>query len=261
MKALNSILFSALIIIFIVLLFYLNNPCQNSLSQKEKDLVLYFQFNEENYRQRDGAKFICDLSGNNNNGKIYRNSDYKSEGISKEAFKINSINSIIVKDSKELSPSNSKNKFTITFFVKIKNTSFAGDNLSYINFIGKGNYEQGYEYLFREYNSSNTENRSDRLSFYAFNSSGGFGAGSYFQEKINPDEWIFISGVINEDNISIYKNGILKDSRPLSEYAIKMKDTSSGLYISDINGTIDELRIYKRALNEEEIKTIYENSL
>jgi len=87
----------------------------------------------------------------------------------------------------------------------------------YVNWLGKGdtNGTGRDEWQFRIYNSSNSQNRVNRISFYVFNLTGGEGIGSYFQYSINTPnpvragEWIFVVGVADgrTNTTSIYKNG------------------------------------------------------
>ncbi len=85
----------------------------------------------------------------------------------------------------------------------------------YVNWLGKGVAAVSDEWIFRMYNSSNDQNRVNRISFYVFNLTGGEGIGSYFQYPINTQnpvragEWIFVVGVVDgaTNTTSIYKDG------------------------------------------------------
>lgn len=258
-------------LIVLTLIVYLNNKKElyadilSDNSTLSSGLVLYFPFNR-NKSYGENGYFIYDFSGNKNHG-IAHNASWNSEtGIYNDGvFEFNGIDSYIkVKDSRTLSPKTYNNHFSVAFFVKFDNTSFIGQgyNNSYINYLGKAN-PGNYEWEFRQYNSSNPDNRPNRLSFYAFNKKGGLGAGGYVQENITEGEWIFIAGVIDGDEIRIYKNGILKNTQSLSENRIKIRNANSDLYIGTADkgayfkGSIDELRIYNRSLNNSEILAIY----
>jgi len=60
------------------------------------------------------------------------------------------------------------------------------------------------------YSANNTEHRANRISFYLFNSQGGLGIGSYFQDPITPGEWIHVVGVADTERTAIYKNGVFR---------------------------------------------------
>ena len=78
---------------------------------------------------------------------------------------------------------------------------------------------------------------------------------------ISQNEWIHIT-IVRElsGNISVYKNSILDSSKVLG----KPKNTTENVKIgasSDgqfFNGSIDDVRIYNRALSADEIKNLYE---
>lgn len=92
------------------------------------------------------------------------------------------------------------------------------------------------------------------------------------QTNIIPDQqWIHVSGVIDTENqiIKLYQNGILVDQNSLPAdtiYNLKNGLVRIGAYDSSTfglkeyyEGGIDEIRIYKGALTDAEIKTIYES--
>ena len=80
----------------------------------------------------------------------------------------------------------------------------------YVHWMGKG-APRNHEYVARMYSKSNSENRPNRISGYAFNPSGGEGPGSYFQEPVRKGEWIHYVLVINaKDKGGSYPNGYTK---------------------------------------------------
>ncbi len=143
--------------------------------------------------------------------------------------------------------------------MRFDKTKFTGEggHKDYLHYLGKGEPSTGYEYMFRQYNSSNDEGRNSRLSFYIFNPEGGLGAGSYVQEPIKEGEWIFLTGVVRGKNVEMWKNGVMKDSDPLSGYDIVPRNGKGPLRIGTgmgkayFNGALDELRVYNRALSKE----------
>lgn len=264
----STVILGAISTIALVLMTSAKNmpPCiTNDKAEINNDLILYLKFDKN--KKPENLTFACDLSGNNNNAIVYGATWQPHGGINNSgAYTFDGINDFIkVKNSILLSPNN--NKLTVSFYVKFANTTFTSNGYSdYINYLGKGSSINGYEWYFRQYNSSNQENRNDRLSFYAFNLSGGLGAGSYVQEKNTPNQWIHLTGVLNQTHVKIYKNGILKSARPLSEYGIKLQPGKSDLHIGTVdgstylNGAIDEVKIYKRALTDEQVMQLYLNS-
>ncbi|WP_143343207.1 LamG domain-containing protein, partial [Crossiella equi] len=77
-----------------------------------------------------------------------------------------------------------------------------------------------HEYVARMYAKTNTEDRPNRVSGYAFNPSGGLGAGSYFQDALTAGRWIHYVLVINarvrtpeypHGYTKVYRDGVLRD--------------------------------------------------
>lgn len=181
------------------------------------------------------------------------------------AFDFNGKDSYIeVPDNSKLSPSTYGSKITISFWMKPTTFNFKGESQGYAYILGKGQ-SNNHEFAFRIYNSTAFDgvSRSKRNSFYAFNLNGGLGAGSYYQDNLKENEWVFVTGVIDGTNTKIYKNGVLRDTDTLSGYDIHMGDGTAPLRIgtrdfnSYFSGSIDEVRVYNRALTDAEISQIY----
>lgn len=127
-------------------------------------------------------------------------------------------------DADALSPTTT-GEITIEAWIRPDTLQFPNSESSgYVNWMGKGETGQ-YEYLGRMYSLTNTENRPNRISGYSFNTSGGLGAGSYFQDPVSTGEWIHYALVINTNNkggafpngyTKVYKNGVLRDQDDLS---------------------------------------------
>ncbi len=97
-----------------------------------------------------------------------------------------------------------------------------------------------------------------------------FGSGyDYWGSSVSTpkEEWFHIVGIFDKQgNQSIYLNGELKTSRDLSSSSHLPWDTgtfylarNSGSYYNYFNGAISDVRIYDRALSEEEIKLLYDS--
>ncbi len=78
------------------------------------------------------------------------------------------------------------------------------------------------------------------------------------------NSWVLITIIRNSDgNTSAYKNGVLvagPSSSGVPEVGTTVTVIGSGPYFSYFNGSIDDLRIYKRALNSSEIIDLYNYS-
>ena len=95
---------------------------------------------------------------------------------------------------------------------------------NYVHWMGKGTPGK-HEYVSRIYSAHNTDARPNRVSGYLYNTPGGLGAGSYFQDVTTVGKWIHYVFVINSKSKSIkfphgytkiYKNGVLRAQDDLS---------------------------------------------
>ena len=123
------------------------------------------------------------------------------------------------------------------------------------------------------YQQGNTENRENRISFYHFTSTGGFGAGASFQDVVEPGRWMHIVGVMDTHDIFIYKNGLLRsksDWTATGTIPITPSNTTSAIRVgaggdnSDnlndhFQGALADIRIYNRVLSDAEILDLSHN--
>ena len=99
----------------------------------------------------------------------------------------------------------------------------ATERTGYVHWLGKGVPGQD-EWTFRMYQLGNTEDRDNRISCYAFNldaRAGGirFGIGSHFQDELTPGQWLLVAGAWDATRVSIYRDGVLRDSDLLDQSA------------------------------------------
>ncbi|MEE1067728.1 MAG: LamG-like jellyroll fold domain-containing protein [Fibrobacteraceae bacterium] len=163
-----------------------------------------------------------------------------------------------------------KGALTISVWVSPEVLTFEkAESGGYVHWMGKGIPHQ-HEWVFRMYNKDLTaeqENRPNRMSAYAFNLEGGLGSGSYVQESLEVNEWIhFVARYdVKENSITLFKNGIEKDRDSLYDatYGVQVQNGEAPIRLgtrsgwSFFQGRIDDLRIYNRALTEEEILALY----
>ncbi len=218
-------------------------PCDNLVTSAydwsiiDDSPIAYFAFNNE------GA--ICDHSPNRyqavSSGKMVEAKLPNGE----RAWDFDGSNYITIFDADGLSPANT-GRFTVEAWIRPDSLQFSKqEGTGYVHWMGKG--ESGkQEWHARMYSLTNSENRPNRISGYAFNPSGGLGVGSYFQDSVTAGDWIHFAFVINTRDTSssfpmgyskVYKNGSLRDT-----------DTLSTLNISPVNGTAP-MRIGTRDLN------------
>jgi hypothetical protein len=149
---------------------------------------------------------------------------------------------------------------TLETWIRPDTLQFPASQDGYVHFAGKG--ESGaQEYVFRMYNRAS--DRPNRISAYAFNPEGGLGSGSYFQDSVTVGEWIHVAAVINTQSsaaypdgyVKIYKNGQLRDTDSLRDYAIEPVVGNAPLRIGtrDLNsffqGAIAKFAVYDYELS------------
>ncbi|MGW2826298.1 LamG domain-containing protein [Streptomyces sp. NPDC001443] len=139
-------------------------------------------------------------------------------------------------------------ELTVEAWIRPDTLTFAKTaSTGYVNWLGKSSSPTGQnEWLARMYSRDNTELRANRISGYVFNSDGGYGAGSYFEDEVSPGEWIHYALVINTRDkspayptgyVKIYKNGELCDQDALAEYDITPANTDAPMRIGGVDAT------------------------
>jgi hypothetical protein len=124
----------------------------------------------------------------------------------------------------------------------------------YVHWLGKGTTNQ-HEWLARMYQAGNSEGRANRISFYAFNATGGLGAGSYFQDVVATGTWIHYAGSFDATTIMIYRDGVLRDSDALADYSIVPTNASAPVRVgtrdlaSFFQGSISRVAVYNARLD------------
>lgn len=153
------------------------------------------------------------------------------------------------------------------------------DEQPYVHWMGKCTNGQS-EYVARMYSHDADWDdlgidppRPNRISGYAFNLSGGLGAGSYFQDNVAVGQWIHYVFVINTNKRSddyptgytkIYKNGVLRDQDALADYDIDPGNGSAPFRIGSarlegfFEGAIAKVALYKRELKPAQVLKHYQ---
>lgn len=162
---------------------------------------------------------------------------------------------------------------TIEAWMRPDTLEFSNQQSSgYVHWMGKGTPGQ-HSWAARMYSYTNTENRPNRISGYAFNLAGGLGAGSYFQDPVTAGEWIHYTLVINTVDTStayptgytkIYKNGVLRDQDSLADYSIVPGNGTAPIRIatrdmaSFFEGAIGKVAIYDYELTAAQLLDHYD---
>lgn len=231
----------------------LNSDELSTKSAPTSGLVAYYKFNSNGNDSSGNGNHATHVSANLTRD---RNGQYKS-------YKFNGINQYIEIPDNNLISIATTGKLSISVWMRPDRKNFSNHQGSgYVHWMGKGVSGQ-HEYVFRMYNFNSP--RPNRTSCYAFNLTGGLGAGSYVQESITTGQWIHYVAIYDYPNnkIQIYKNGVLKDTDTFSGYSIVPGNGTAPLRIGtrDFNsyfkGGIDDLRIYNRVLSSSEIVALY----
>ncbi|MFC1631142.1 LamG-like jellyroll fold domain-containing protein [Candidatus Omnitrophota bacterium] len=249
-----------LLLVFWLLLFHngpLVNPQASLALALPEDYVAYYPF-ERNANDQSGA----------HDGNWHGDQEVYSERLSGNyALEFDGDGDYVeIADADQFSPG----AFSISLWIKPATGHFEGMNSEgYVHFLGKANpwnysgAAKQTEYKFRIYNVSNSANRPNRISFYVFNLTGGWGVGSYFQDQIDHgNEWIHVVGVYDGRYTYIYKNGRFRDRDDAS--SINVQNGTAPLVIGTgentgyFTGMIDEVMVYDRALSAAEIQDIYD---
>ncbi len=143
------------------------------------------------------------------------------------------------------------------------------EGTGYVYWMGKGSTNE-QSWATRMYSYNNTEGRFNRISGYAFNLTGGLGAGSYFQDNVTVGQWIFYTFTINTVNVSstyptgytkIFKNGIQRSQDSLLVYGIIPQNGTAPMRVatrqleSFFEGAIGKVAVFDYELTYSQLQT------
>jgi Concanavalin A-like lectin/glucanases superfamily len=194
-------------------------------------------------------------------------------GVSGTARRFDGRTSYVVVPSSTAWSQPTTGALTVEFWMRPATLTFPHEEGSgYVWVLGKGS-PGSHEWGFRMYGRDNTENppRENRIAFYAFNPSGGEGAGAYFQEQVDPGRWIYVVGELTTTGVRIFKNGEFKLGPPSKgtlygnpAFNVTPVHGDAPLRIGTRNfhsffeGGVDEVAIYPYLLSAQQIRHHYE---
>jgi hypothetical protein len=218
---------------------------------------------------------VCDHSGNNHTGTYTGNADKTTLPNGDTARTFDQNHYITVSDSDALSVSTT-GKLTIEAWIRPDVLEFSKtEGTGYVHWLGKGD-TNNQEYLMRMYSYTNSENRPNRISGYAFNAVGGLGVGSYFQDSITAGNWMHVVLAINTLNTSstyplgytkIYRDGVQRDQDSLNSLSIVPENKGAPLRIgtrdfsSFFQGGIGKVAIYNYELTPYQVLAHYQTMI
>jgi len=214
----------------------------------KSDLIAHWVFDE------GSGSTVSDSSGYGNDGTLYGGLDttgWTTDCISSSCLSFDGTDDYVsVSDSPSLSSPAYTKQATWMFWVKFNTLDFS---FYWPTFLGKGFAVGSKEYDVRFIN----ETKKIILSL---------SNGTHSQDRVfdkadwKVGEWyhITVTYINTTQETNFYVNGNFTDTKTFTMNDL-LKDTAEPLEIgtSDFKGIIDEVKIYKRALTEEEIKNEY----
>jgi len=234
--------------------FWDNIPDKPSPFPSDEELVLCLPFNE------GYGSVVHDVSGNGNHGTIY--GAMWTRGRHGWALEFDGVDDYVeVPHNDSLNPHYSD--FSIVFWVK-----YSDETTSTIvckSNGGRPSVDYGWLVTF---------NPAGEIRLYTASASGAWGdSGTFYartQKTYNDGKWHFVAIVVgrsSNDDVKIYVDNVedtvrYSDITTVEDIAnnlpLRIASEADGDY--PLKGIIDEVRIYSRALTEEEIKALYYSS-
>lgn len=153
------------------------------------------------------------------------------------------------------------------------------EQTGYVHFIGKGKKSGSggnREWAGRMYSKINDEDRPNRISGYAWNLDGGYGAGSYFQDAIEVRQFVHwaVAYDMNEGEygtVRVFRDGKLRQETELvyrkgtkDEVIVVPKPGTAPVQVGSrdgkswFKGVIAKVAIYNRSLGETQLRPHYD---
>lgn len=225
--------------LFILFCLVGSSGCHGNL-EDNGGLILHFDFKDHD----NNNSLVKDLSGNENNGVINGNPKWVENSL-RSAFEFDGNNFIDCGNKKEL---NLEDSFTIETFVKAYNIPSSESDAG---IIMKGKYIYGITRDERKDSNGIWIYINDNISLRSVDFITGYWQHIIFSyDKNLPDK-----------NVKFYINGSLKGTK---DYHESLDISTDNLYVGKgrnqyFHGFIDDIKIYNRALSEEEITHIFKN--
>jgi len=177
---------------------------------------------------------------------------------------------VAIPDSNAFSIATSGHGLTVEVWLRPDRLDFPGErpdpDHAYIHWLGKGD-KGHYEWGFRFY--SRRASRPNRISAYVWNPEGRLGAGAYIEERLVPQQWIYLVATLDDPRQPNARVRLYKDGAPsphndspgtlYRNYAVQPKRGRAPIRLgtrdlrSFLTGGLDEVAIYPRVLPANEI--------
>ena len=202
----------------------------------------------------ENSTLIYDISGNGNNGTMNENVTFSSGIYGSGAYYIEKEKEnsrITVADSNSLDITGN---LTVSMWVNLN--AIQGSDTTLLS-----KYEGGYIYR----DNYGIRTYDDAVYFEVGNGTGDDKAYANFDGFLTENEWVHIVGTYNGSLVSLYRDGVLKDTTPFSNPLDATNEPliigSNSKYDNKYNGSIDNVIIWNRSLSIEEISQLYNDSV
>lgn len=127
------------------------------------------------------------------------------------------------------------------------------EGTGFVHWLGKGE-GVAHEWALRMYQADNEEHRSNRISFYCFNPTGGEGVGSMFEDPVVPGKWLHVVGQLDRvlGTTTMFCNGVLRDHDNLQELGITPTPGEAPIRI----GTRDKQSYFQGSISHVALYTV-----
>src|SRR3989344_3092088 len=215
----------------------------------KKGLVGHWSFDGPTVISNANQTYVEDLSGQNNRGQLMNmsTSTARVKGKIGQALSFDGSNDFVVNDASNIP------KVTISAWINIPNYP-ANNSLvaGFSNDIGN-NFNDKIIYV----------GTDGKVYFYVFD--GGSKTTSAPAAAISPNTWHHVVGTANGNNAYSYVDGVLVGSvtagNTYTSYSTPKIFINGDIGIVNrfryLNGKIDDVRVYNRALSADEIKRLY----
>lgn len=250
----NRKYFLVIVLLSAILLVYFSGIVLSKKSNESKDLAAYYSFDDETAN---------DFSGNNNNGILKKGVNF-TEGISGKGAYFDGFDDFIRVNNIEI---NEKDDFSISYWINPYfhyNSKINRGSILWLQ--GKGNLKKPTYFAI-------LHNTNENVTAFLLNSNNGhkwayapiqFTSQAYLPPGTSP-KWIHIVGVFDyhTKNISLYADGVKIAEQHQTTKGVKGDGILwiGKVYDDYFAGVIDEVKIYKKALNDGEIKELYKENL
>ena len=150
-------------------------------------------------------------------------------------------------------------KFSVSFWIKpYPAYRFIGQVLSHVNSVNTAGW-----FFITEINQTGS-NRDELLKFIVTNDNGSIFSPP--EVKIKPNNFIHIVGTFDGNFVKLYADGVLYGSERYEGKYDPDPRTSTAIGVNSFNykktwsGYMDDLRIYNRVLDSDDVKEIFDNS-